>query len=279
MTAPTTIDTDTELSAVNSILGAIGQSPVTTLGTTTEITGEVKYTGDGSDVTFDVATLTRTTDSELKITLDGVLNTAWTISGNVVTFTTAPPDGKSIRIYREKEVYNTYANPEVSFIYNLLTEVNKDVQSEGWIFNVERHVTKSPDTDGYISIPANIIRYDLHDNYTNKTRDLVRRNGRLYDTVDHTDVFTGDLSLDITYLWPFEDLPMAFKRYITYRASVRAATQLVANPQLVQLLQMQEMFARANCMEYECQQGDHSYFGQPQDTVYTSYKPYHTLRR
>ena len=279
MTAPTTIDTDTELSAVNSILGAIGQSPVTTLGTTTEITGEVKYTGDGSDVTFDVATLTRTTDSELKITLDGVLNTAWTISGNVVTFTTAPPNGKSIRIYREKEVYNTYANPEVSFIYNLLTEVNKDVQSEGWIFNVERHVTKSPDSNGYISIPANIIRYDLHDNFANKTRDLVRRNGRLYDTVNHTDVFTGDLSLDITYLWPFEDLPMAFKRYITYRASVRAATQLVSNPQLVQLLQTQEMFARANCMEYECQQGDHSFFGLPHDSVYDSYKPYHTLRR
>ena len=279
MTAPTTIDTDTELSAVNSILGAIGQSPVTTLGTTTEITGEVKYTQTGNTTTYSVADITRTTDSELKITLDGVLNTAWTISGNVVTFTSAPAAGKSIRIYREKEVYNTYANPEVSFIYNLLTEVNKDVQSEGWIFNVERHVTKSPDTDGYISIPANIIRYDLHDNYANKTRDLVRRNGRLYDTVNHTDVFTGDLSLDITYLWPFEDLPMAFKRYITYRASVRAATQLVANPQLVQLLQMQEMFARANCMEYECQQGDHSYFGQPQDTVYTSYKPYHTLRR
>ena len=31
MATPTTVDTDTELSAVNSILGAIGQSPVTTL--------------------------------------------------------------------------------------------------------------------------------------------------------------------------------------------------------------------------------------------------------
>ena len=37
--ASTTIDLDTELSAVNSILGAIGQSPVTTLGTvTTDVT-------------------------------------------------------------------------------------------------------------------------------------------------------------------------------------------------------------------------------------------------
>ena len=31
MTAPTTIDLDTELSAVNSILGSIGQAPVTSL--------------------------------------------------------------------------------------------------------------------------------------------------------------------------------------------------------------------------------------------------------
>ena len=35
----TQIATDTELSAVNSILGSIGQSPVTTLGTvTTDVT-------------------------------------------------------------------------------------------------------------------------------------------------------------------------------------------------------------------------------------------------
>ena len=33
--ATTTIDTDTELSAVNSILGAIGQAPITTLNTST----------------------------------------------------------------------------------------------------------------------------------------------------------------------------------------------------------------------------------------------------
>ena len=81
MTAPTTIDTDTELSAVNSILGAIGQAPVTTLGLVTEITGELKYEGNGTEDEYSVANLTRTTDSELKVTKDGVLTTAWSISG------------------------------------------------------------------------------------------------------------------------------------------------------------------------------------------------------
>ena len=73
MTTPTTIDTDTELSAVNSILGAIGQSEQT---------------------------------------------------GNSLNFT----------------------NPEVKFIYNILTEVNKDVQNEGWVFNTETNIKKSPNT-------------------------------------------------------------------------------------------------------------------------------------
>ena len=282
MATPTTIDTDTELSAVNSILGAIGKAPVTTLGTISEMTGEVTYTGDGSDATWSIADLTRTTDSEIKVHLDGVLTTAYTISANIVTFTTAPANNVTIRIFREKEVYNTLANPEISFIYNLLTEVNKDVQSEGWIFNLERHKPFPPETGtGYISIPSNVIRLDYHDNLDNKTKDVVRRNGRLYDLVNHTDEFTvgTDVYLDVVYLWPYEELPLPFRRYITYRASVRAATQLVANPQLVQLLSTQEAYARAACMEYECQQGDHSFFGIPHESSYNSYKPYFTLRR
>ena len=39
--ASTTIDLDTELSAVNSILGAIGQAPVTNLGNVVDATGAV----------------------------------------------------------------------------------------------------------------------------------------------------------------------------------------------------------------------------------------------
>ena len=284
MATPTTIDTDTELSAVNSILGAIGQSPVTTLGTTTEITGELTAVGDGSDTTpvASIANLTRTSDDEIKVTLDGTIqsSTTYTISGNVLTFNSAPLANVNVRIYREKELYNTLANPEISFIYNILTEVNKDVQNEGWIFNIERHVKKSPESGtGYITIPANVLRYDLHDNLTKKTQDLVRRNGRLYDMVDHTYEFTGDQYLDIVYLYPYEELPNVFKRYITYRAAVRAATQLVANAQLVQLLQTQENMTRAACMEYECNQGSNSFFGAPHDSYYKSYQPYMALRR
>ena len=205
MATPTTVDTDTELSAVNSILGAIGQSPVTTLN---------------------------------------------------------------------------YENPEIGFIYNILTEVNKDVQNEGWIFNTEYNVEKSPEaTTKYITIPSNVLRYDLHEDNIYRTKNIVRRNGRLWDTINQTDEFDSNLHLDITWLWPFEDLPSAFKRYIISRASVRAATQLVSNPQLVQLLQQQEAQTRATCMEYECLQGDHSYMGFPDKSSYRTYQPYTALQR
>ena len=203
--ASTTIDLDTELSAVNSILGAIGQSPLTTLN-------------------FD--------------------------------------------------------NPEVAIIYNLLRDANVDTQAEGWHFNTEKHVKSAdPDSNGRIPIGNDILSMDLHDNQARRTHNLVRRNGFLYDKQDHTDEFTAALDLDVVRLYQFEDLPIVFRRYITYRASRVAATKLVANPQLVKLLAQQEAIARAALMEYECNQGDHSMFGFEDDTAYQTYQPWRNLRR
>ena len=202
--ATSTIDTDTELSAVNSILGSIGQSPVTTLN---------------------------------------------------------------------------FENPEVGFIYDILTEVNKDVQNEGWHFNTEYHIATDPDASGYITLPNNCIRYDIHDGLKDKSKDVVIRNGRLYDLVNHTDVFSETLYLDMVTLYKFDDLPNVFQRYITYRASSRAAAQLVSNPSLVQLLQQQESQSRAACLEYECDKGDHSFFGLSHENYYRSYQPSRALSR
>ena len=106
-------------------------------------------------------------------------------------------------------------------------------------------------------------------------------NGKLYDKMNHTFEFDPQRSIyfNIVWKWDYEELPSVFKRYITLRASGRAATQLVTNPQLVQLLATQEAQARAACMEYECNQGDHTFFGTPDHTAYRAYQPYRTLAR
>ena len=205
--ASTTIDLDTELSAVNSILGAIGQAPVTSL---------------------------------------------------------------------------VYDNPEIAFIYNLLRDANVDTQAEGWHFNTERHVKYTPDSvTGKIAIANDVLQLDVSQGWSRRTYDVVKRSGYLYDKIDHTDDFStiDSIDLDVVKMYSYEDLPTVFKRYITYRASRQAATQLVANPNLAKLITQQESLARAAIMEYECNQGNHSMFGFPDNTIYPTYEPWRNLAR
>jgi len=208
----TTVDIDTELSAVNAILGSIGQSPISGLD---------------------------------------------------------------------------FANPEVSFIYNILKECNQDVQSEGWTFNIEYHIKENVSTtDNKIIIGSDVIRIDNEDSW-DKTRDFVRRKDtadgiwKMYDRVNHTFEFPDDdyFYVNKVRLLLFEDIPTVYQRYITYKASGRAAVQLVSNAQLQKMLQQYEVQARAACMEYECNQGDHNMLGWPDESAYQSFKPYQALRR
>ena len=185
------------------------------------------------------------------------------------------------RICHRQGGEEVYVNPEVAFVHSLLMEVNADVQNEGWVFNRENHYPLTPEESGYIFVPENILRMDVYENAVYRTTDLVKRNGKLYDKLNHTFEFDPQRSImfNIVWKWDYEELPSVFKRYITLRASGRAATQLVTNPQLVQLLATQEAQARAACMEYECNQGDHTFFGTPDHTSYRSYQPYRTLAR
>ena len=207
----TTTTLDTELSAVNSILGSIGQSPISQLD---------------------------------------------------------------------------FTNPEVSFVYNLLKESNQDVQSEGWIFNKEYHIKNtSKTTDNKFIIPSDVMRMAMTDPWE-LTGALVRWKDsdglwKIYDRVNHTFEFPQDDFFYFNYvrLLNFEDIPAPFQRYIIYKACGRAAVQLVSNGDLQKMMSTFESQARAACMEYECNQGDHNFMGWPDDSAYQSYKPYRMLRR
>ena len=122
---------------------------------------------------------------------------------------------------------------------------------------------------------------DVSEGWTRREYDVVRRSGYLYDKIDHTDDFSSidSIDLDVVKLQNYEDLPVIFRSYITYRASRMAATQLVANPNLVKLIAQQEALSRAALMEYECNQGNHSMFGFPENTAFQTYQPWRNLRR
>jgi len=174
-----------------------------------------------------------------------------------------------------------HTNPEVAFAYTTLMEISREVQAEGWVFNREFEYPLTPDSSGFINIPANVIQMDLSDTFENQSYDPVMRQGRLYDKLNHT--FTWEQKVykfDILWLFPYDDLPQPFKAYVTAKASARAAIRLVGNTDLAQTLTGYEVMRRISCLEYECQQGDYTMFGfKKGEDFYNSYQPYRTLAR
>ena len=172
-----------------------------------------------------------------------------------------------------------YANPEVALAYNLLQECNIDVQAEGWVFNTEHDFPFPVAQGGEILIPENVLRLDISEGQVYRDCDVVKRGGKLYDKLNHTYKFKETIKADVTWLWDYEDIPTVFQRYITYKAAGRAAAQMMMDMEQVKLINSQEAFSRAACMEYECNQGDYTFFGTPAGTTYRSYQPYRTLAR
>jgi hypothetical protein len=173
-------------------------------------------------------------------------------------------------------------NPDVAIAYNTLQQVSREVQAEGWTFNKEYHYPLTPNDEDEIVIPDNVLQMDLcMDEYYNKNKDPIRRDGKLYDRTSHSFKWQQrTLYFDITWLFDWDDLPPVIKDYITSRAATMVSMRIVGDTNLYQTLQQQETYMRSNALEYETQQGDYSFFGQPRgENYYQSYKPFHTLYR
>ena len=295
MPFPTT-GSNTELQAVNQILASVGQAPVNTLTTestfvleptetfTGSISGTTLTTGEpsipvgtyisGAGVTdytsIAVAGVAQGTNPE---TYNYTVNISQTVANTTLL--------KSVVSYEVE----TQTNPEVAIAHNTLKEVSREVQSEGWTFNIERNYkTLQPDpTTKKIAIPNNVIQADLSEDYVaNLGRHAVNRGGFLYDTIAHTDVWSTDetLYLDILWEWDFEYLPQPIQAYVVARAAAVVCSRVLGDPNQYQMLQQKEAFTRAMALEYECNQGDHSFFGAPQNgNYYKSYSPFNTLIR
>jgi len=174
-------------------------------------------------------------------------------------------------------------NPDVAIAYGTLLEVSREVQAEGWSFNRELNYEMIPDNNNEIQIPNNVLQIDLSSNPNNMSYDVVRRNGKLYDKISHSyDWAEGkdNVACDIIWLFDWVDLPKPVQDYITARAAVIVSSRIVGDPNQYQMLQQKEAYSRSNLMEYECNQGDYTFFGHSGETNhYQSYKPFHALYR
>ena len=287
----------TELKAVNQILASVGQAPVTTLTTEeTLIINEVsRFTGSisGTTLTTETANIpvgtyiggTGVTDGTSiavagveavpatdPVTYDYTVNISQTVTSRTLT-----RNEVTTRV-------ETQANPDVAIALNTLREVSREVQSEGWTFNKEFDYTLTPNSDNEILIPDDMLQVDLNissKRFNNRQFDSINRGGKLYDRIKHTYKWTDpEVHADILWYFEWEYIPDPIQAFIVARAASIFSSRTVGDPNLYQMLQQKEAFARAMAMEYECNQGDFSFFGEPQgENYYNSYKPFHTLQR
>ena len=292
MPFPTT-GSNTELQAVNQILASVGQAPVTTLTTeeTLVINEVARFTGSISGTTL----TTTTANIPIGTYIGGpgvVSGTSIATAGieqitNPVTYQYTVNISQTVteRSLTQAVVTNrveTPTNPDVAIALNTLREVSREVQAEGWTFNKEYDYPIAPNSDKEVPIPTNVLQMDLNQNYpVNMNRDSVNRGGKLYDRTAHSFKWEDEkLYVDIVWLFDWESVPAPIQAFITARAASVVSSRIIGDANQYQMLQQKEAFARSMALEYECNQGDYTYFGSPQgQNYYQSYQPYHTLYR
>ena len=169
---------------------------------------------------------------------------------------------------------------DVVIAQSTLTEVNKDVQSEGWSFNTEIDVTLTRDGSNQINLPTDILRVDANI-HQHPTIDPIQRGLKLYDRQNNKFTFDEDLICTIVYLREFNEIPEPARRYMTIKAARVFVDRLVGDQGLRTYTEQDEIRARAILMETDYANADHNLLrGDPSLTnIFDTYNPSSALIR
>jgi hypothetical protein len=160
--------------------------------------------------------------------------------------------------------------------------VSREVQSEGWSFNTEYDYKITPDANNEIKIADDVLQMDLNQGYPeNIEKEAIFRGGKLYDKKKHSYEWTAEhVYVDIVWHFSWENIPAPIQAHIVARAAAIVSSRIIGDANQYAVLQQKELVTRSQAMEYECNQGDYTFFGSPDGgNFYRPYKPFHTLQR
>ena len=163
---------------------------------------------------------------------------------------------------------------------NTLTEVNKEVQSEGWSFNTEIDVTLTRDGSNQNSLPINVLRVDPNI-HQHPTIDPIQRGLKLYDRQNNKYEFDEDLICTVVYYRDFDEITEQARRYINIKAARIFVDRLIGDQGLRTYTQEDETRARAILTESDYANADHNLLrGDPSLTnIFDTYNPSSALIR
>ena len=147
---------------------------------------------------------------------------------------------------------------------NILTEVSREVQSEGWHFNTLFDQTLNPNTSNEIVLADEVLRVDndtlLKNSDLNDQRDVIQRGNRLFDKTDNTFAFDTAVKATIVYFYPFEEMPEPARRYVTIRASRVFQDRMLGSQKHHMYTRQDEAKALSTLKEFEGDTADRTIF-------------------
>jgi hypothetical protein len=150
---------------------------------------------------------------------------------------------------------------DASLAKSTLEEINREVQSAGWVFNERYKYILSLDINSKIPLADNIMRVDLDVNkYSPTTYDVIKQGSFLYNKVENTFVFDKALEAKVILYLDFTDLPENARRYITIRASRIFQDRTIGGNNLHKYNSIDESNALAVLRQEEAQTANHSIF-------------------
>ena len=141
---------------------------------------------------------------------------------------------------------------DVSVARQVLLEVSREVQSQGWHFNTEYNVKLPPDQFKNINIPADAAQIDSED------YNLTIRNGKLYDMNERTFSFNQSVEVTIVSYLDFEELPDAARKYIATRAARIFADRMTNSETLHRMISRDEQQALIDLKSFEGETASHN---------------------
>tara|TARA_B100001939_G_scaffold347403_1_gene368916 strand:- start:1307 stop:1903 length:597 start_codon:yes stop_codon:yes gene_type:complete len=149
---------------------------------------------------------------------------------------------------------------------NVLSEVSREVQSQGWHFNTHYKVTLTRDTDNKIPLATNIVRVEIDPRqYSKISYDIVQRNNFLYNLAKNEDTFdTNFKDATVVYLLPFDEIPEQAKRYITIRSARIFHDRTLGANTIHKFSQEDEAKSLSILKQAESHTGDYSIFDTPE---------------
>jgi hypothetical protein len=141
---------------------------------------------------------------------------------------------------------------DVTIARQVLNEVSREVQSQGWYFNTENGVKLTPDNNKHILPPADTARID------SKDYNIVIREDKLFDLDDFTYEFGGSIKVNIVYYQDFTVLPDAAKRYIAARAARIYADRLLNSETIHAMTSKDERQALVDLRQFEEETADYT---------------------